>query len=69
MPARPDPDELGAVVAFVAAQQARPDRNIAYVGTDADTIRADLDGLHPPWATTARVLRDATGLVGVVAVE
>jgi ribosomal protein S18 acetylase RimI-like enzyme len=40
-----------------------------YVGTGADAIRAELAGLQPPWATTARVLRDATGIVGVVAVE
>jgi len=65
----PEPDELGAIVAFVAAQQARPDRNVVYLGTDPDAIRAELEGLEPPWATTARVLRDDTGITGVVVVE
>jgi len=69
VPATPEPDELGAIVAFVATQQASPDRNILYVGTDAAGIRAELDGLEPPWATTARVLRDDTGIAGVVVVE
>jgi hypothetical protein len=35
VPAPPNPDELDDIVAFVAAQQAHPDRRIGYVGTDA----------------------------------
>ncbi len=70
-PAPPRPGELDAVVAFVAAQQARPDRRISYVGTEEAGIAAELDGLAPPWATTVRVVRDGTGdgLAGVVVVE
>jgi ribosomal protein S18 acetylase RimI-like enzyme len=68
-PERVGPDELDEVVAFVAAQQARPERSITYVGTEAAGIRAELDGLAPPWATTARVVRAAAGVTGAVAVE
>jgi ribosomal protein S18 acetylase RimI-like enzyme len=60
---------LDDVVAFVAAQQARPDRQISYVGDEADGIAAELAGLSPPWATTARVVREGGALAGVVVVE
>jgi ribosomal protein S18 acetylase RimI-like enzyme len=66
-PARPD--ELDDIVAFVAAQQARPDRHITYVGDEPDGIAAELAGLSPPWATTARVLRERGALAGVVVAE
>jgi ribosomal protein S18 acetylase RimI-like enzyme len=56
-------------VAFVAAQQAHPDRRIGYVGTDAAGIVAELDGLEPSWLTTARVRREGTRLTGVVITE
>jgi hypothetical protein len=52
------------LVAFIAAQQRHPDRRISYLGTDAAGIVAELDGLEPPWATTARVLRDGTRVTG-----
>ena len=51
-------DELGDVVAFIAAQQAHADHRISYVGNDATGIAAELGGLKPSWGTTARVLRD-----------
>ena len=73
MPADPTPDELDAVVRFVAAQQARTDRRITYVGTEAAGIRAELDGLDPPWAGTVRVERErgagGDDVVGAVLVE
>lgn len=62
-------NEVGGVVAFIAAQQAHADRRVFYVGTDAAGIVAELDGLEPSWMTTARVLRDETGFTGVVIAE
>ena len=58
------------MVRFVAGQQARADRRITDVGTEVDGIRAEPDGLAPPWASTLRVRRDAAGrLTGAVVVE
>jgi ribosomal protein S18 acetylase RimI-like enzyme len=62
-------DELSAVVAFIATQQAHADHRISYVGNDATGIAAELAGLEPSWVTTARVLRDGARIVGVVIVE
>jgi hypothetical protein len=56
-------------VAFIAAQQAHPDRRVSYLGTDAAGIVAERDGLKPPWPTTARVLRDGTRITGAVITE
>jgi ribosomal protein S18 acetylase RimI-like enzyme len=62
--------EVDAVVAMIAAEQVRPERNIAYAGVDADGIRAELDALQPPWPDTARVVRRADGsIAGAVIVE
>jgi ribosomal protein S18 acetylase RimI-like enzyme len=69
VPASPRNDELSDVLTFIAAQQAHPDRRITYVGTDADGIEAELNGLEPSWATTARVLRDDAGITGAVIAE
>lgn len=72
-PARPlgvTPDALDAVVTFIATQQSRPERNVTYLGTDRAAIRAELDDLHPAWATTVRVVYDESGSIsGVVLVE
>jgi ribosomal protein S18 acetylase RimI-like enzyme len=67
----PEPHELEGIVAFITAQQARPDQRIAYLGEDAAGIAAELDGFQPPWSSTVRVVRAPTGggLAGVVAVE
>jgi ribosomal protein S18 acetylase RimI-like enzyme len=66
----PGPDELDAVVAFIADQQARLDRRCTYVGLEADGIRAELDALTPTWADTVRTVVDDDGaLRGVVVVE
>jgi ribosomal protein S18 acetylase RimI-like enzyme len=62
-------DQAGEVVAFIAAQQAKADRSISYVGTEAAGIAAELDGLEPSWTTTARILRDGSALAGVVIAE
>jgi len=65
----PGPGELEGVVAFIAVQQGRVDRRIAYVGEEAAGIAAELEGFQPRWATTVRVVRSAGGIVGVAAVE
>jgi ribosomal protein S18 acetylase RimI-like enzyme len=57
--ASPTAEELDAVVALIAGQQTRPERNITYLGVEADGIRAELDDLEPPWTHTVRVLRPA----------
>ena len=59
--------DLDEIIAFLAAQQARPDRNIAYLGIDADGIRAELAELTPPWQQTARVMRVDGTVVAKVA--
>jgi ribosomal protein S18 acetylase RimI-like enzyme len=69
VPVSPSKDELSDVVAFIAEQQAHPDRRIWYVGTDAAGIDAELGGLEPSWETTARVLLDDTGISGAVIAE
>jgi ribosomal protein S18 acetylase RimI-like enzyme len=69
VPDSPSNDELSDIVAFIAAQQAHWDRRISYVGTDAAGIDAELNGLEPAWATTARVLRDDAGITGAVIAE
>ncbi len=67
---RVDPGEHDAVVRMIAAEQARPERNIAYAGTSIDEIRAELEELEPPWTETARVARGPNGQVsGAVVVE
>jgi ribosomal protein S18 acetylase RimI-like enzyme len=75
------PDEADEAVAFIAGQQADARSNVAYVGTEAAGIAAELGGLAPPWVTTARLLRSPGGpgtsggpgaaraIAGVVVVE
>jgi ribosomal protein S18 acetylase RimI-like enzyme len=63
-------EELNAVVDLIAGEQVRPERQITYVGTESAGIRAELDGLEPSWAGTARVVHDsAGGVAGAVVVE
>ncbi len=69
MPTSPNQNELDDIVAFVAAEQAHPDRRIGYLGTDAAGIAAELDGLEPSWVTTAQVRREGTRITGVVTTE
>jgi ribosomal protein S18 acetylase RimI-like enzyme len=62
--------ERAAVLDLVAAQQARPDAAIVYLGTERSGIEAELEVLEPAWLDTARVVRDGRdGLVGAVLVE
>ena len=62
-PARPD--ELDTVVAMIASEQRRPDRNIVYLGDEVDGMRAELDDLSPDWRTTVRVVHGDSGtLIG-----
>lgn len=62
--------DLDAVVAFIAAEQARPERRCTYVGTEPAGIRAELDALEPPWTETLRVVAGDGGEVrGAVVVE
>ena len=63
-------DELDAVVQLIASEQSRPERNIAYLGTEARGIRAELDVLQPAWTETARIVRadDAT-IFGAAVIE
>ena len=68
-PAPARADEFDAIVELVADQQGHPERAITYVGTERQGIRAELDGLEPPWATTARVVHADDAIVGAVVVE
>ncbi|MCO8126470.1 GNAT family N-acetyltransferase [Acidimicrobiia bacterium EGI L10123] len=65
----PAADELAEVAAFIVAQQRRPDRNVAYLGTEPEGVAAELEGLEPAWTTTARIAWEGDRLVGAVAVE
>ena len=65
----PDPEELVGVVDLIVGQQRRPDRNIAYLGTEHEGVTAELEGLEPAWTTTARIAREGGRIVGAVAVE
>jgi ribosomal protein S18 acetylase RimI-like enzyme len=69
VPSPPNPHELDDIVAFIAAQQAHPDRSIGYLGTDVAGIVAELDGLEPSWVSSARVLREGTRITGVVTTD
>jgi len=65
----PDPSDLDEVIAFVVEQQRRPDRNVAYLGTEVEGVTAELEGLEPAWTSSARIARQDDRIVGAVAVE
>jgi ribosomal protein S18 acetylase RimI-like enzyme len=65
----PGADELAEVIDLIVDQQCRPDRNIAYLGTERAGVIAELEGLEPAWTTTARIAREGDRIVGAVAVE
>jgi ribosomal protein S18 acetylase RimI-like enzyme len=69
LPTPPNPDEFDDIVAFIATQQAHPDRRVSSVGTDPAGILAELGGLEPSWLTTARVVRDGLRITGAVIPE
>jgi GNAT superfamily N-acetyltransferase len=58
-----DTAALDAIVALIAAEQVRTDRQIIYVGQDAEGIRAELADVQPPWTETVRVVRERGGRV------
>ncbi len=62
-------EDLEEVIALVAAQQTQPDRNIAYLGMDADGIRAELAELVPPWDQTSRVARVGGAIIATAHAE
>ena len=63
--------DLDGVVAFVAEEQARPERRCTYVGTKPEGIKAELEALSPPWTETVRLVTDddGTAVRGAVVVE
>lgn len=63
------PTDLPEAAAFVAAQQADPTRHIAYLGTEADGIAAELEALEPRGLEAVLVARRGTGLVGVLGAD
>lgn len=69
LPGPAQSDELATVVGLIAAQQARPDRSIVYLGSTVDGIRQELDALTPAWQDTLRVARDGSTIVGVSIAE
>lgn len=66
-------NELDEVVELIVAEQARPERNIIYLGVEARGVRAELAALVPDWATTLRVVRHggrtSEGIIGAVVTE
>lgn len=63
-------DDHDAVVAFISAQQRSPERNVIYLGEEADGIRAELAVLQPEWTTTVRVAAaDGGTIVGAALAE
>jgi ribosomal protein S18 acetylase RimI-like enzyme/heat shock protein HslJ len=63
------PPDLPEVATFVAAQQADPTRHIAYLGTDAGGIAAELEALEPLGLAGVLVARRGAELVGMLAAD
>lgn len=63
------PADLDAAVDLIARHQADPASRITFLANEAPGIRAELDGLTPPWATTVRVVRDGDRITGVSVAE
>ena len=55
--------DLGAIAGLVAANQSRPDRNIAYLGTEVDGIAAEIEDLGHDWTDHSQVIMAADGSV------
>ena len=63
-------EQRDEVVSFLAREQARLDRNIPYLGVEADGIAAELDELEPGWSEAAHGVRaDDGSLVGLAYAE
>jgi ribosomal protein S18 acetylase RimI-like enzyme len=63
------PAELSEVAAFVAAQQSDPTRHIAYLGSEADGIAAELVALEPRGLDAVLAARRGDALAGVLAAD
>lgn len=61
--------ELPEVVALIAAQQARPERHIAYESCEPDAILAELAELEPEGLAAVLVAVGGDGLLGAIAAE
>lgn len=60
--------DLGAIARLAASQQIEPERHIAYLGTDADSIATDISEL-PNWHDTAAVAEDGGVIVGAIVAD
>ena len=64
---RADADQRDAALALIVAAQSSPRTACAYLGTEADGVRAELDDLDTPWQETLRVAVEPSGrVVGAV---
>jgi ribosomal protein S18 acetylase RimI-like enzyme len=63
------PSELSEVAGFVAAQQSDPTRHIAYLGSEADGIAAELVALEPLGLEAVLVARRGDELAGVLGAD
>jgi ribosomal protein S18 acetylase RimI-like enzyme len=63
------PANLAEIAAWLAAQQADPTRHIAYLGTEADGIAAELAALDPLGLAGTLVACRGDALVGVLAAD
>lgn len=62
-----DAAQQDAALALIVAAQRSPESACAYLGTEADGVRAELDDLDTPWQETLRVAVDPSGrVVGAV---
>lgn len=62
-PIVPTSMQIDAALRLAIAAQQSPRTACAYLGTEADDIREDLENLDQPWPQTLRVLTDHDGAV------
>ena len=63
-------ENVEEVVAFLVREQAELERNIVYIGVEADGIAAELAELEPGWSLAAHGVRTDDGeLVGIAFAE
>lgn len=65
----PRPADVPAALDLITAAQQAPAWACAYLGTEREGIRAELEDLTPPWTETLRVLVSGEQVVGAVAVD
>ncbi|MGO0575618.1 N-acetyltransferase family protein [Ornithinimicrobium panacihumi] len=65
----PRPADVPAALDLITAAQQAPAWACAYLGTEREGIRAELEDLTPPWTETLRVLVSGDQVVGAVAVD